>query len=108
MRSSIGPPESRRVAKLSWQWPRAVGALMAFLNCSVQYATGRPAIQGGIELFSSNRDIGTAMGRPRKFSREGVLQKALSPRGPDNGSGCQPRAESAVPARHPPQRAWRI
>jgi AcrR family transcriptional regulator len=30
----------------------------------------------GIELFSSNRDNG-GMGRPRKFSREGVLEKAL-------------------------------
>ena len=50
---------------------------MTFLNRSVQYATRQPAIQGGIELFSSNHDIGVAMGRPRKFSREGVLQKAL-------------------------------
>ena len=44
---------------------------MAFLNRSVRYAIGRQAIQGGIELVSSNRDIGRAMGRPRKFSREG-------------------------------------
>jgi hypothetical protein len=47
-----------------------------FLNCSVRYEIGKRPIQGGIELFSSNLDI-EAMGRPRKFSREGVLQKAL-------------------------------
>jgi len=32
--------------------------------------------KGNIELFGSKSDIG-GMGRPRKFSREGVLQKAL-------------------------------
>src|ERR1700692_95348 len=33
-------------------------------------------VQGGIELFSPEPNM-RAMGRPRKFSREGVLQKAL-------------------------------
>jgi AcrR family transcriptional regulator len=46
------------------------------LNCSVRYEEADGPIQEGIELLSSNLDM-TVMGRPRKFSREGVLQKAL-------------------------------
>src|SRR5437660_12905958 len=46
------------------------------MNRSVRYVPIGEAGQGDIELFSSKRHVG-GMGRPRKFSREGVLQKAL-------------------------------
>jgi hypothetical protein len=46
------------------------------MNRSVQYELSGDSMQGGSELIGSLRDNGD-MGRPKNFSREGVLEKTL-------------------------------
>jgi hypothetical protein len=68
-RSSVAPSPIRFVVVLM-KAPSSkvrIGSVVAFLNSPVQNEIGWPAIQGGIEPFISNRDIGTAMSWMRVF-----------------------------------------